>query len=76
MPKVLGALSLGEIKIVQCIRLGTWKDHAVNPRPLLAHVENSEVRDRILRPAGKLRSSSGSNIWLKDVFIQPDRSKI
>ena len=33
------------------------------------------MRDRIFRSAGKLRSSSGSNIWLKDVFIQPDRSK-
>ena len=54
MPKVLGAHSLGEIKIVQCLRLDTWKDHAVNPRPLLAHVENWEVRERILRPAGKL----------------------
>ena len=31
VPKALGALSLGEIKIVQCFRLGTWKDHAVNP---------------------------------------------
>ena len=75
MPKVLGALSLGEIKIVQCFRLGTWKNHAVNTRPLLVHAENSEVRDRILGTAGKLRSLSGSNIWLKDVFIQPDRSK-
>ena len=33
------------------------------------------MRDRILRSAGKLRSSSGSNIWLNDVLIQPDRSK-
>ena len=74
MLNVLGTLSLGEIKIVQCLRLGAWKDHAVNPRPLLVHVGNWEVRDRILRPAGKLRSSSGSNIWLKDVFIQPDRT--
>ena len=75
MLNVLGALSLGEIKIVQCFRLSTWKDHAVNPRPLLVHVEDCEVRDRILRSAGKLWSSSGSNIWLNDVFIQPDRSK-
>ena len=73
--KVLGAFSLGEIKIVQCLRLGDWKDYSANPRPLLVHVENCEVRDRIRRSAGKLRSSSGSNMCLKDVFIQPDRSK-
>ena len=72
---VLGALSLGGVKIVQCFILGTWKYHAVNPRPLLVNVENCEVMDRILRSAGKLRSSSGSNIWLRDVFIQPDCSK-
>ena len=72
---VLGALSLGEIIIVQCFRLGSWKDHAVNPRPLLVHVENCEVMDRVLCSAGKLRSSFGSDIWLMDVFIQPDRSK-
>ena len=73
--KVLGALSLREIKIVQCLRLGTWKDHVINPRPLFVHVENYEVRDRILRTAGKSRSSFGSNIWLKYVFIQPGHSK-
>ena len=72
---VLRALSLYEIKIVQCLRLGTWKDHAFSPIPLLVHVENCEMRDRILRSAGKLRSSAGSNIWLKDVSIQPDHSK-
>ena len=75
MLKVLGANSLGEILIVQCFRPGTWKDHAVKPLPLLVHVENCEVRDRTLRSAWKLRSSSRSNIWLKDAFIQPDRSK-
>ena len=73
--EVLGVLSLGEIRIVQSFRLGTWKDHAVRPRPLFVHFENCEVKDRILRSAGKLRSSSGSNIWLKDLIIQPDRSK-
>ena len=75
MYKVLGALSHGEIKIVQLFRLGTLKDHAVNPTPLHVHVGNCEVRDRILRSAGKLGSLSGSNIWLKDAFIQPDHSK-
>ena len=66
VPRVLEALSLGEVKIDQCLRLGTWKVHAVNPKPQLVHVENCEVRDRILQSAGKLRTSSGSNIWLMD----------
>ena len=45
------ALSLGKIKIVLCLRLCTWKDHAVNLRPLLVYVENCEVRDKIIRSA-------------------------
>ena len=35
----------------------------------------TEVRDKILRLASKLRSSSGSNIWLKDAFLQANCSK-
>ena len=67
--KILGALSLGAIIIAQCFTLGTWKDHAVSSIPLFVIFENCEVRDRILRSAGKLWSLSSSNVWLKDVFI-------
>ena len=45
-------------------------------KPLLVHFENREVIEGILRSAGKLWSSSGSKIWLNDVFIQPVHSKI
>ena len=47
----------------------------LSPDHCLSTVENCEVMDRILRSAGKLRSSFCSIVWLRDVFIQPDRSK-